>query len=294
MANTVEVYRVPPPMGALSVVSEPLQPLLLHELLDHSTATNSSAVVLDGDSSGPVGDSGMTAAELEAALSHRVGNSAAADIHWSLLPESYPGMRLGALSVLRWGEVVTDAPWHTADVIVPLGWMARRVFWSAKHYMRRCVYTCEVVRYAAALDEATAEDSALPQGEEEAAEEAAAIDIEGATPAAVSPDADVDMTAPATATATTPQQARLAAAAARKRPLFIITCDEDPSVMIQARSADGNSASVCLLCCVHCMAVHLTHTAVACVVAPSCSASTSGHDCQEDWRQAPCIHTGSY
>lgn len=121
----------------------------------------------------------------------------------------YPCLRVGSLTVLEWGRVVTrHRGYHTECYMFPVGYRARRIFWSAKAplrpdgtavFLRRCVYTCEVHR---GEDDADTDDEA---------------DMD------VYDDADSD-----------DQDS-----ADRRGPDFVITCDEDPDLFISAKTPHG-------------------------------------------------------
>lgn len=54
-------------------------------------------------------------------------------------------VRIGALTVLRWGRIVRCRPgYHTPRVLYPVGYRAVRVFWGPRAPSQRSLYVCEV------------------------------------------------------------------------------------------------------------------------------------------------------
>ena len=177
-----------------------LEPLVLSEHLSHS-----SEVAPDTVQDAPGREDLTDQAHCVSTLVRRIAGTAA-DLPLSELPSAYPCLRIGALTVLRWGEVVVQAAWHTEHLAFPVGFMSRRIFWSVANPWRRCVYTCEIVSDATPYE--------LPDD-----------------------DDDEDMVAAV--------QSGEQVLTAESRPLFVITCDEDPSLVITAPTPDGTARPVC-------------------------------------------------
>ena len=158
---------------------EGMEPLVLSDQLSHSMEATAAATAAEamGEQLTP-----EERAELEdatetshavVALMHRIAGTPS-DLPMDDLPPRYPCLRIGALTVLRWGEIVVEAPWHSSHSIYPLGFLSRRIFWSVRNAWRRCVYTCEIVADAAPL--------VVPDGDDE--DEAAATATEPLQPQA--------------------------------------------------------------------------------------------------------------
>ena len=60
--------------------------------------------------------------------------------------EPVPCLRIGALTVLRWGRIIPHSPgFHTEKALYPVGYLARRVYWAPGPTPgRRCSYTLDI------------------------------------------------------------------------------------------------------------------------------------------------------